>query len=88
MTTFWHSSSGSGAPIVLLHGGFSDSRDFDTSLAALADSYRVHVYDRRGHGRSPDLPGPITMAALTSDATSFLEFLFALRSQRRSCPSS
>jgi pimeloyl-ACP methyl ester carboxylesterase len=72
MTTFWHRSTGSGAPIALLHGGFSDSRDFDTSLATLSDAYRVHVYDRRGHGRSPDLPGPITMDALTSDAASFL----------------
>jgi pimeloyl-ACP methyl ester carboxylesterase len=72
MTSTWHTTSGSGAPIVLLHGGFSDSRDFDTSLATLSDTHRVHAYDRRGHGHTADVPGPITMAALTDDAISFL----------------
>ncbi|GAA2379041.1 alpha/beta hydrolase [Dactylosporangium salmoneum] len=72
MTTFWHTSAGSGDPVALLHGGFSDSRDFDLSLSGLSDAFTVHAYDRRGHGRSPDLPGPITMSVLAADAEAFL----------------
>jgi pimeloyl-ACP methyl ester carboxylesterase len=72
MTEFWHTASGSGDPAVLLHGGFSDSRDFDTSLTALADTYRVFAYDRRGHGRTPDRDGPLTMSVLSADAVDFL----------------
>ncbi|MBB5804873.1 pimeloyl-ACP methyl ester carboxylesterase [Saccharothrix ecbatanensis] len=69
----WHEVRGEGEPLVLLHGGFSDSRDFEPNLARLADRFRVHLVDRRGHGRTPDVPGPVSMDILTNDVISFLE---------------
>lgn len=42
---------GSGPPLVLVHGGATDSRCFDP-LVPLLQGYAVVRYDRRGHGRS------------------------------------
>lgn len=69
----WHTALGEGEPLVLLHGGFSDSREFEPSLARLADRFRLHLLDRRGHGRTPDVPGPVSAAALAGDVIAFLE---------------
>ncbi|MFF4778844.1 alpha/beta fold hydrolase [Microtetraspora fusca] len=71
----WYDERGSGAEaLVLLHGGFSDSRDFAGNLDTLADRFTVFMPDRRGHGRTPDAPGPITLPFLIEDAISFCEF--------------
>jgi pimeloyl-ACP methyl ester carboxylesterase len=69
----WCEVRGEGEPLVLLHGGFSDSRDWEPSLARLADRFQVFLVDRRGHGRTPDVPGPVSMGVLTDDVISFLE---------------
>lgn len=68
----WYDVRGEGEPLVLLHGGFSDSRDFEPNLAGLP-GFRVHRVDRRGHGRTPDVPGPVSMDLLTADVIAFLE---------------
>ncbi|MFC6089136.1 alpha/beta fold hydrolase [Saccharothrix lopnurensis] len=69
----WHEVRGGGEPVVLLHGGFSDSREFGPNLARLADRFRVHTVDRRGHGRTPDVPGPVELDVLAGDLAAFLE---------------
>ena len=66
----WYETHGDGEPLVLLHGGFSDSRDFGTILAGLP--FRVYLLDRRGHGRTPDVPGPVTLDVLAGDVIAFL----------------
>jgi pimeloyl-ACP methyl ester carboxylesterase len=52
--------TGSGWPIVILHGGWGgEIYPFDRQIAALASEYRVVVPDRSGYGGSPaitDLP--------------------------------
>jgi len=48
---YWE-ASGSGSPIVLLHGGLLDCTTWDREFARLAQRYRVVRYDARGHGRS------------------------------------
>lgn len=72
-TRTWHDVRGEGEPLVLLHGGFSDSREFEPNLARLADRFRVHTVDRRGHGRTPDVPGPVGLDVLAGDVVAFLE---------------
>ncbi|WP_367137168.1 alpha/beta fold hydrolase [Saccharothrix sp. HUAS TT1] len=69
----WYEVRGEGEPLVLLHGGFSDSRDFEANLARLADRFRVFLVDRRGHGRTPDVPGPVPLDVLAGDVIAFLE---------------
>ncbi|GAA3869545.1 alpha/beta hydrolase [Saccharothrix violaceirubra] len=68
----WYEVRGEGEPVVLLHGGFSDSRDFEDNLAGLADRFRVYLVDRRAHGRTPDVPGPVTSDDLADDVAAFL----------------
>lgn len=50
--------SGSGVPIVLLHGGFLDHHMWDDQIPALAPRYRVIAPDARGHGDSANASGP------------------------------
>jgi len=50
-------SSGSGRPVVLVHGTIGDRNDwFETDLRLTA-TYRVTAFDRRGRGESADSPG-------------------------------
>ena len=69
----WYDERGGGEPLVLLHGGAVDSRFFAASIDLLADRFRVFAPDARGHGRTPDVEGPFTHAALARDAIAFLE---------------
>ncbi len=43
---------GQGAPVLLVHGLGSSTRDWEFQLAELAAHYRVIALDLRGHGRS------------------------------------
>ena len=44
--------TGSGEPLVMVHGAWADGRHWTRLADELADAFRVIVYDRRGHGRS------------------------------------
>jgi pimeloyl-ACP methyl ester carboxylesterase len=46
--------SGSGPPLVLVHGGISDRTYWWSVLPALAARFTVHAIDRRGRGESGD----------------------------------
>lgn len=69
----WYDVHGDGTPLVLLHGGLSDSRDFDGFLDSLAGHFRVYRTDRRGHGRTADVDGPITAQVMADDLIAFLD---------------
>ncbi|MEU7002413.1 alpha/beta hydrolase [Nonomuraea sp. NPDC046570] len=69
----WYGERGEGEPLVLMHGGFSDSRDFAGNLGTLADRFRVLTPERRGHGHTPDHDGPITHDLMAQDMIAFIE---------------
>ncbi|GGR86919.1 hydrolase [Streptomyces aureoverticillatus] len=54
---FWL-DTGTGRPLVLLHGGFLDHRMWDDQIPAFAGRYRVIAPDARGHGRSANATEP------------------------------
>jgi pimeloyl-ACP methyl ester carboxylesterase len=54
----FYEETGMGEPLVLVHGGFSDHRNFQAVVPGLAESFRVVAYDRRGHSRS-ERPAPL-----------------------------
>ena len=58
---------------MLLHGGLSDTRFFEYNLGPLAERFHVFALDQRGHGRTPDVEGPITFDLMTDDTIAFLE---------------
>jgi pimeloyl-ACP methyl ester carboxylesterase len=68
-----YEADGDGPPLVLLHPGLADSRAFERNVPGLAARRRVYRPDRRGHGRTPDVEGPIGYAAMAEDTLAFLE---------------
>jgi pimeloyl-ACP methyl ester carboxylesterase len=69
----WYDTRGRGEPLVLLHGGFSDARDFAGNLDTLADRFTLFTPERRGHGHTPDVDGPITLDLMAGDTIAFLD---------------
>lgn len=58
---FWL-DTGTGTPLVLLHGGFLDHHMWDDQIPGLAERYRVIAPDTRGHGRSANATAPFRFA--------------------------
>lgn len=71
----YHEVTGDGEPLVLLHGGVCTVETFHGLAAELAPSYRVHLPERRGHGRTPDVPGPLTYEVMAADTVAYLTHL-------------
>jgi pimeloyl-ACP methyl ester carboxylesterase len=69
----WYDEYGQGDPLVLLHGGLVDTRFFAPNLAALAEHFHLYTPERRGHGHTPDVEGPITYQLMADDTIAFLE---------------
>ena len=62
------------APVLVLGPSLgTDLGLFDAQVSALADTHRVLRYDLRGHGRSPVVPGPYTVADLAGDVVAALD---------------
>jgi pimeloyl-ACP methyl ester carboxylesterase len=57
----YYEIDGGGEPLVLVHGSWVDATRWRLVVPGLAESFRVLVYDRRGHSRSerPDAPGSV-----------------------------
>jgi pimeloyl-ACP methyl ester carboxylesterase len=69
----YYEAVGTGDPLLLLHGGFSTIDTFAGLTPLLAAGNRVYLPERRAHGRTPDIPGPITYGAMAEDTIAFLE---------------
>jgi pimeloyl-ACP methyl ester carboxylesterase len=70
-------STGSGEPLLLLHGGMGTGRDFRHvfDLPALSRRYRVITPDARGHGRSTNPSGAFTFRRCGLDVLALLDHL-------------
>ena len=69
----WYDEHGDGEPLVLLHPGGADARAWAPNLDALAARFRVFTPEQRGHGRTPDVDGPITYELMARDTIDFVE---------------
>jgi pimeloyl-ACP methyl ester carboxylesterase len=50
--TLWYEETGTGPPLICLHGGWQDHRSWQSQVEYFADDYRVVTVDLRGHGRT------------------------------------
>jgi pimeloyl-ACP methyl ester carboxylesterase len=66
---------GGGEPLFLLHGGFAGAESWAAQIAALSADYHVFVPERRGHGRTPDVPGPYTTEVFAAETAAVIQTL-------------
>ncbi|WP_431985841.1 alpha/beta fold hydrolase [Streptomyces griseoflavus] len=69
----WYEAEGAGDPLVLLHGGFCTNDTWGAQRADLAAAYRLHLPERRAHGHTPDVEGPLTYEDMAEDTVAFVE---------------
>lgn len=67
--------SGSGAPLLLMHGAEGDHRMFDALVAQLAPHFTVIAYDQRDCGETVNPPVAVTLEDLARDARDLLHAL-------------
>lgn len=68
----YYEAEGTGEPLVLLHGGLTTIETFGGLTPKLAQQYRVYLPERRAHGRTPDVEGPITYEIMAQDTIAFM----------------
>ncbi len=69
----WFDEHGDGPPLVLLHPGGADSRAWAPNIGPLAERFHVYTPERRGHGRTADVEGPITYELMAQDTIALIE---------------
>jgi pimeloyl-ACP methyl ester carboxylesterase len=69
----YYEDTGTGEPLILLHGGLCTAETFDAQTPVLAEHHRVLVPERYGHGRTPDITGPITYENMAQHTVGFIE---------------
>jgi pimeloyl-ACP methyl ester carboxylesterase len=71
----YYESNGSGEPLVLVHGSWGDHHNWDPVIGALAESFRVVSYDRRGHSASERPEGQGSVFEDADDLAALIEEL-------------
>jgi pimeloyl-ACP methyl ester carboxylesterase len=71
----YYEVTGTGDALILLHGGLCPAETWDAQTATLSEQYRVYVPERYGHGRTPDIDGPITYENMAQHTIAFMEAL-------------
>jgi pimeloyl-ACP methyl ester carboxylesterase len=71
----WYAEQGTGQPMLLMHGALTDSSEFGATAPALAGRFRVVMPERRGHGHTPDVAGPISYDVMAQDTIAFIAAL-------------
>jgi pimeloyl-ACP methyl ester carboxylesterase len=72
----WYASFGSGAPVILLHGGLGHGGNWGYQLPALVESgYRAVLIDSQGHGRSTRDEQPYSYDQLAADVLAVMDVL-------------
>jgi pimeloyl-ACP methyl ester carboxylesterase len=66
---------GEGPPLVFVHGGAGDGREWRPQLEALADEFKVVAWDEPGAGRSSDVPAGFGLADYADCLAALIEAL-------------
>lgn len=66
---------GTGAPLILLHGGFGSTGMFHDLLPALTPHRQVIAVDLQGHGRTADIDRPLHREHLADDIAALIAHL-------------
>ena len=69
----WYDEQGRGDPLVLLHGGMGSNATWAAQIPEFGTRFRVLAPERRGHGHTPDLEGPLSYDVMSADTIGFLD---------------
>ena len=73
--SLFYATIGHGPPVVLLHGGLSNSDYWGNQIKALAPRHTVIIVDSRGHGRSTRDARPYGYDLMADDVVALLDKL-------------
>ena len=68
----WYDAEGKGEPLVLLHGGLCTNETWGAQRLEFASRFRVFLPERRAHGHTPDVEGPLSYGDMAKDTVDFL----------------
>jgi pimeloyl-ACP methyl ester carboxylesterase len=72
----WYAAYGSGAPVILLHGGLGHGGNWGYQVPMLVSSgHRAVLIDSRGHGRSTRDLRPYTYELMAADVLAVMDAL-------------
>lgn len=69
----YYEVSGSGDPLIVLHGAYMNIPTMGEIIPKLAKTHRVYALELQGHGRTTDLDRPITYQNLADDVAAFMD---------------
>ena len=69
----YYEVSGSGEPLVVLHGAYMNIPDMGAIIPKLAETHKVYALEFQGHGRTTDIDRPITYPNLADDVAAFMD---------------
>ncbi len=68
-----YESTGSGPPLLFLHGFGSSGRDWERQVERFTGDHSVITVDFQGHGESAKPAGPYSIPVFASDVSALLE---------------
>lgn len=71
----YYEMHGSGAPLILLHGGLGSTAMFSEIMPALSTGRQVIAVDLQAHGRTGDIDRPISFDYMADDIAALLKYL-------------
>lgn len=70
----YYAVQGTGRSLVLLHGGGdSGEHSFERQIQIFSQHHRIIAPDQVGQGRTPDIAGPLSYAAMMQDTAALLQ---------------
>lgn len=69
----YYEVSGSGEPIVVLHGAYMNIPTMGEIIPRLAEARTVYALEFQGHGRTNDIDRPVTYPHLSDDVAKFMQ---------------
>ncbi|HEU5186458.1 MAG TPA: alpha/beta hydrolase [Gemmatimonadaceae bacterium] len=69
----YYEVSGSGDPLIVLHGAYMNLPGMGAIIPKLAQTHKVYALEFQGHGRTTDIDRPITYPNLADDVAAFME---------------
>src|ERR671922_2454034 len=69
----YYEVSGTGDPLVVLHGAYMNIPTMGTIIPKLAKTHKVYAVELQGHGRTTDIDRPITYPNLADDVAAFMD---------------